>query len=77
MKEHELKELLERPELNKSGIADKMYPNNKHARTTLSAKIAGRKLGNGVARLTDDDLKKGWEVLKELADAIYSKAPQE
>jgi len=77
MKEKELIELLERSELNKSGIADKMYPNNKYARTTLSSKIAGRKLGNGIARLTEDDLIKAWDVLKELADAIYSKAPQQ
>lgn len=77
MKENDLRELLERPELNKSAIADKMYPKNQYARTTLSAKIAGRKIGNGVARLTDDDLSKAWEVLKDLADAIYSKAPQQ
>ena len=77
MKEDELKDILGRPELNKSAIADKMYPNNKHARTTLSAKIAGRKIGNGIARLTEDDLSKAWEVLKDLADDIYSKAPEQ
>lgn len=77
MKEQDFKDLLEREELNKSAIADKMYPETKYARTTLSAKLAGRKSGNGLARLTDDDLKKGWEVLKDLADDILGKAPEE
>lgn len=76
MKENDLKELLSREELNNSGIADKMYPGNKYARTTLSAKLAGRKSGNGLARLTDEDLSKAWEVLKDLADDIYSREPE-
>lgn len=76
MKEQDFKDMLAREELNNSGIADKMYPDNKYARTTLSAKLAGRKSGNGLARLTEDDLRKGWEVLKDLADDIYSKAPE-
>ncbi|MFC4213491.1 hypothetical protein ACFOWA_20020 [Pedobacter lithocola] len=77
MKEQDLKDLLGREELNNSGIADKMYPDNKFARTYLSAKLAGRKSGNGFARLTDDDLSKAWEVLKDLADDIYSKGPEQ
>jgi len=78
MKEQDLKDLLSRPELNKSAIADKMYPNNKYARTTLNNKLKENQYGNdSVRRLGDDDLLKAWEVLKELADAIYSKAPQQ
>lgn len=69
-------ELLERPELNKSAIADKMYPNMKYARTALNNKLKERKAGNDTTRtLTDDDLKKGWAVLKDLADDINKKAP--
>ena len=77
MKEQDFKDLLAREELNNSAIADKMYPDTKYARTTLSAKLAGRKAGNGHARLTEDDLKKAWKVLKDLADDINSKAPEE
>ncbi|GGG93499.1 hypothetical protein [Pedobacter zeae] len=76
MNEQDFKDLLGREEINNSGIADKMFPDNKYARTTLSAKLAGRKSGNGLARLTEDDLKKGWKVLKDLADDIYSRAPE-
>jgi len=78
MKEQDLKDLLGRPELNKSAIADKMYPNNKYARTTLNNKLKENQYGNdSVRRFGDDDLKKAWEVLKDLADDIYSKAPQQ
>ena len=70
------KAILERPELNKSAIADRMYPNTKYARTSLNNKLNERKSGNDTIRvLTDEDLKKGWDVLKDLADAINKKAP--
>ncbi|MBC7744437.1 MAG: hypothetical protein H7096_04980 [Flavobacterium sp.] len=72
------KAILERNELNKSAIADKMYPNSKYARTALNNKLNERKSGNDTIRvLTDDDLKKGWEVLKDLSDAIIEKGPRE
>jgi len=77
MKEQDLKDLLARPELNKSAIADKMYPNNKYARTTLNNKLNEKQYGSDSARkLNDDDLSKAWEVLKDLADDIYSREPQ-
>ena len=53
-----------------------MYPNTKYARTSLNNKLNERKSGNDTIRvLTDEDLKKGWDVLKDLADAINEKAP--
>lgn len=77
MKEQDLKDLLARPELNKSGIADKMYPKNKFARTTLNNKLKESKHGSdSVRRLNEDDLSKAWEVLKDLADDIYSREPE-
>jgi hypothetical protein len=78
MKEQDFKDLLARPELNKSAIADKMYPNNKYARTTLNNKLKENQYGSDSARkLNEDDLKKGWEVLKDLADDIYSRGQRE
>lgn len=77
MKEQELKDLLARPEINKSGIADKMYPNNKYARTTLNNKLNEKQYGKDSARkFNEDDLTRAWEVLKDLADDIYSKGPE-
>ena len=78
MKEKDLKDLLLRPELNKSAIADKMYPNNKYARTTLNNKLKETQYGaDSTRKLNDDDLSKAWGVLKDLADDIHSKAPEE
>lgn len=77
MKEQDLKALLTRPELNKSGIADKMFEGKSNPRGRLHNKMNNVKSGHSTQRLTEDDLKKGWEVLKDLADDIYSKAPEE
>jgi len=76
MKEQDLKDLLARPEINSTGIAAKMFEGKSNPRGRLHNKINNIKSGNGFARLTDDDLTKAWEVLKDLADAIYSKAPE-
>ena len=75
MKEQDLKDLLARPELNATGIANKMYEGKSNPRGRLHSKVNNLKSGNGYARLTEDDLSKAWEVLKDLADDIYSKAP--
>jgi len=76
MKEQDLKDLLARPEINATGIAAKIYQGKSNPRGRLYNKVNNVKTGNGVARLTDEDLLKAWEVLKDLADAIYSKAPE-
>ena len=71
MNENEFKRVIELPELNKSGIAGKMFPNNKNARTALNNKINGKQYGNDTVRhLTDEDLKKGEDVLRNLANDI-------
>ncbi|RZL55158.1 MAG: hypothetical protein EOO93_19470 [Pedobacter sp.] len=56
--------------------AGKMYPGKAGSKTRLYAKVKNLKQGNGYSRLTEDDLSKAWEVLKDLADDIYSKAPE-
>ena len=66
-----------RPEINATGIATKMFEGKANPRARLHNKINNAKSGNGYARLTDDDLTKAWEVLKDLADDIYSKGPEE
>ncbi len=75
MNEKEFRELLIRDELNVSGIANKMYPNNKSAKAYLGSKLANRKTGHSTQKLTETDLTKAWGVLKDLADDINNKAP--
>ncbi|GAB1462272.1 hypothetical protein [Pedobacter sp.] len=75
MDENNFKEILQMPEINKSAIAAKMYfPNSPvTAKTRLANKVNGTVAGSGAQRLTEEDLKKGEEVLRNLADAIYAK----
>lgn len=77
MNENDFKDLLARPEINATGIAGKLFEGKSNPRGRLFNKVNNIKTGNGAARLTEEDLNKAWEVLKELADAIYSKAPQQ
>lgn len=77
MKEKDFKELLARPEINATGIASKMFEGKSNARSRLYNKVNNIASGHSTQRLTDDDLSKAWEVLKELADEIYSKAPEQ
>ncbi|WP_231492194.1 hypothetical protein [Pedobacter sp. Leaf170] len=77
MKEDDFKQIMARPEINATGIANKMYEGIANPRVRLHNKINNAKSGNGHARLTDDDLSKAWEVLKDLADDIYSREPEE
>jgi len=76
MKEDDFKEILSRPEINATGIANKMFEGKSNPRTRLHSKVNNVKAGNGLARLTEGDLSKAWEVLKDLADDIYSKGPE-
>lgn len=71
MKKEDLKDLLNKDEINISAIAEKMYPNNtkQAARSRLSNKLNE----NAGQRFTHEDLIKGNEVFKNLADDIYSR----
>jgi len=71
MKEENFKELLSLPEINASGIANKMFGEKPSSRSRLNDKVNNRKSGNGHQRLTDEDLAKAKTVLKDLADKIY------
>ena len=73
MDEKEFIELVSKPEINRNAIASSMYPANNFAKTKLANKIAKTQGKTGTQRLTDEDLKKGEEVLRKLADDIYSK----
>lgn len=76
MKEQDLKDLLARPELNATGIANKMFEGKSNPRGRLYNKVNNVKSGHSAQRLTDEDLSKAWEVLKDLADDIYSREPE-
>lgn len=54
-----------------------MFEGKASARARLHNELNNLKSGNGLAILTDNDLTKAWEVLKDLADDIYGKAPQQ
>jgi hypothetical protein len=61
--------------ISQSNLALKMFPNTpKSAKSKLSNKLNEAKAGNGKQRLTDDDIKIGWKVLKDLAEDIMQKA---
>ncbi|WP_026902958.1 hypothetical protein [Pedobacter glucosidilyticus] len=77
MKEEDFKEILERPEINATGIANKMYEGKSNPRSRLYNKVNRVKSGHSTQQLTDEDLKKAWGVLKDLADAINDKAPKD
>lgn len=70
MDEEKFKAVLALPEINASGIANKMFGEKQSSRSRLNDKINKRKSGNGHQRLTEDDLKKGEEVLRSLANDI-------
>ena len=77
MNEKDFKDLLARPEINATGIASKLFEGKSNARSRLYNKVNNVTSGHSTQRLTEEDLMKAWEVLKDLADAIYSKAPQQ
>lgn len=76
MNENEFKRIIELPEINKSAVAAKMYPANSAvtAKTRLANKVKEVVSGTGKQRLTDEDLKKGEEVLRNLANDILEAA---
>ena len=70
--------LKENPLISQSNLALKMYPDTpKSAKSKFSNKLNEAKAGNGKQRLTDEDLKKAWSALKDLANEINKKAPTE
>lgn len=75
MNENAFKEILAMPELNNSAISQKMYPTNSPAtaKTRLNNKLKEAVAGSGVQRLTPEDLRKGEEVLRNLANEILSR----
>ncbi|WP_185246616.1 hypothetical protein [Chryseobacterium bernardetii] len=66
-----LKELIDgNPILNQAQIAKAMFPNDKYAPQTLSAKLREVKQKSGTQRITDDDTKNAIEVLDKLVKNI-------
>ncbi len=73
MNEKDFKEILDLPEINATGVANKMFGEKTSSRSRLNDKVNNRKSGNGYARLTEEDLSKGETVLRELAETILKK----
>ncbi|MBP1165022.1 hypothetical protein JOE44_001906 [Chryseobacterium sp. PvR013] len=66
-----LKELIEgNPILNQAQIAKAMFPNDKYAPQTLSAKLREVKQKTGAQRITEEDTKNAVEVLDKLVKNI-------
>lgn len=75
MTSEDLKGILANPLINSAAFAAKMYPTNKpsSAKIRLHNKLNESIAGSGKQRLTDDDIEKAAEILKELSQDINNK----